>query len=378
MSRFKLIEELELKRVVIKIGSSLLADPAQQNGLNPHTLKMLVSEISALRNQGIAVLLVSSGAVTTGRHIIQKQFGRSPRTEPGLARRQALSAIGQSPLIAALSAAFKAVAIPVAQILITAHDLHQRRSYLNIGHTLHELMELGALPIINENDTVATDELQFGENDLLSAACAALFDAQLLIILTSVDGFLLNGKRIAEIKQITSDLRKAAGGPAGPGSGGMQTKLRAGELCQLSGQSLAILPGRHPSPVSALLAGQDIGTVIHTRGQAVQVRARKKWLLFVQTQGAVCIDDGALEALQNQGSSLLPGGIAAVPADFYAGEVIAILDGQGQIVGRGISNYSSRELRLILEQRSTAAAQKIFRHRDEVIHRDNLVMEIRL
>lgn len=377
MSRFEFIKDLQPKRLVLKIGSSLLADSNADDGLNQTTLNMLRKEIVRLRKAGIEVLLISSGAVNTGRHWIARRYDIKPQHNPDLARRQALSAIGQTPLLAKYTQIFSEHKIPVAQILITARDFRERRSYLNIGHTIQELMKLGALPVINENDTVATDELQFGENDLLSAACAALFEADLLIILTSVEGFLIKGKRLGQIKAIQAEHRMAAGGPLGPGSGGMQTKLRAGELCQLSGQALAILPGYHASPISALLEGADIGTLIHLHGGTRKIGARKRWLLFASTKGGVVIDAGARQALAERGSSLLPAGILEIKGDFYAGEAIEIMDADGILIGRGLSSYSSREVQPMLGlNRSQLGQRGLTTHGDAIIHRNDMILEI--
>ena len=196
-----------IRRVVLKVGSSLLSET---DGQRKRMLQLLRQEILAIRKRGIEAILVSSGAVSTGRHAIQNRFQIQPQRNPSLSRRQALSAIGQHRLMADYDRVFLDAGVPVAQMLITARDFRDRRAYLNIGHTIQELMQIGALPIVNENDTVATDELQFGENDILSAACAALFRADLLVILTSVEGFLFEGERLRETDRITQALRKAA------------------------------------------------------------------------------------------------------------------------------------------------------------------------
>lgn len=374
VDRFELIGNLDVDRIVIKIGSSMLSDSTSRDGLNFKTLKMLSTQIKSLVDQNKKVLLVSSGAVNTGKNILATRFDREIQTRPAISRKQALSAIGQIPLMACYAELFASHQIPVAQVLITAQDFLSRRSYLNIGHTLDELLNMGVLPIINENDTVVTDELQFGENDLLSAAIAALFKADLLIILTSVEGFLLDGKRISQITNITSQYKQAAGGPAGPGSGGMITKLRAGALSQRCGIPLAILPGFHENPVGDLFLQKDIGTFIYKDQDLSKIRARKKWLLFAQTQGAVYLDPGAVDALLNKGSSLLLAGVKSLSGKFYSNEVVDIFSASNEMIGRGVCNYSSRQMKQFLKLRQKEN-QNHTEHGKLIIHRDNLVME---
>ena len=364
-----------IRRVVLKVGSSLLSET---DGQRKRMLQLLRQEILAIRRRGIEAILVSSGAVSTGRHAIQNRFQIQPQRNPSLSRRQALSAIGQHRLMADYDRVFLDAGVPVAQMLITARDFRDRRAYLNIGHTIQELMQIGALPIVNENDTVATDELQFGENDILSAACAALFRADLLVILTSVEGFLFEGERLRETDRITQALRKAAGGPDGPGRGGMQTKLRAGELCLISGNSLAILPGHHASPLTSFLAGEDIGTLICRSGEddRPRLRARKRWLLFAASRGGVVIDAGAGRALKERGSSLLPAGVRSTYGSFISGDVIEIRSEQDEPLGRGIANYSQPEIgRMLGLTGREIQARGLATRGIELIHRDDLAIE---
>lgn len=367
MIRARFLQNKKVKRVVIKVGTSLISDPEAPDGVNHAMIHKLRDEVLYLKEQGIDAMLVSSGAVGTGRHVL-KAYGRNLQTEPSLARRQALSAIGQSRIVSRYAEAFAEARIPVAQLLITARDFRDRRAYLNIGHTINELRNMGALAVINENDTVSTDELQFGDNDLLSAIVASLFRADLLMILTSVDGFLMDGQRVKELDQITTIHRAAAGGPEGPGRGGMSTKIRAGELCSKSGAALAILPGGHPTPVRAFFEQEDIGTFVYVpRTKALS--ARKQWLLFARAEGGVAIDAGAIRALRERGSSLLAVGVRKVRGRFLAGEVIEVEDAAGAILGRGIAGFSSREIQSALQTEAGA------RNGDVVIHRNDLILE---
>jgi glutamate 5-kinase len=266
--------------------------------------------------------------------------------------------------------------IPVAQLLITARDFRDRRAYLNIGHAIHELVSLNSLSIINENDTVSTEELQFGDNDLLSAACASLFHADLLVILTRVDGFLVDGERVPFLQGVGPHDMSKAGGPTGPGSGGMITKLRAAQLCSFSGEIAAILPGTEPNPVRALFEGSDIGTVVCGKKKK-RLGARKRWLLYSLSRGSVHVDDGARRALVERGSSLLPSGIASASGQFLEGDVIEIIDSSGTPLGRGIAGYSQKELMPMLGMKASQIKDEGLAVRSkEVIHRNNMILEI--
>ncbi|MBL8020498.1 MAG: glutamate 5-kinase [Leptospirales bacterium] len=365
MSRTEYLKAIHnARRVVIKVGTSLLTD---STGMRETMLKTLVSEIDFLRRQKKQVMLVTSGAVGMARSVLRE---RALTTD--LPRKQALAAIGQGRLIAQYEKAFGNVGLLTAQLLITARDLRDRRAYLNIGNTMEELIGMDVLPIINENDTVSTDELKFGDNDLLSAACSSLFGAELLIILTSAPGFLKNGERVSHLSNITPDDMQHAHGPAGPGSGGMRTKLRAGQLCLISGQMLAILPGDEPNPVQALFEGKDIGTLIAGQSKR-RISARKKWLLYARPEGELRIDSGASTALIARGSSLLAAGIREIRGTFLAGDPVEVLTLDGITLGRGIVSYSERDLSHYLA--NPDAEKKQLHGPGAVIHRDNLILE---
>lgn len=368
MNRTEFLKDRKIKRVVIKVGTSLISDGNSPDGVNHAMIAKLRDEVLWLKERGIAAMLVSSGAVGTGRHVL-KQYGLHTQTAPGVRRRQALSAIGQGQIVSRYAEAFAEAKIPVAQLLITARDFRHRRAYLNMGGTIQELHRMGALAVVNENDTTSTDELQFGDNDLLSAIVAALYKADLLMILTSVPGFLMNGERVPELTHIGDAERAAAGGPEGPGRGGMSTKIRAGELCGRSGAALAILPGAAEYPVRDFLNGADIGTFIFT-GEAQKLNARKQWLLFARAEGGVTIDAGAVRALRERGSSLLAVGVRAVRGQFLAGEVIEIEDAAGAVIGRGIAGFRSREIAAMLSESKDAE-----RDGAVIVHRSDLILE---
>lgn len=374
MNRASALERIQrAKRIVLKVGSNLLGDANSEEGIDLGMVRVLREEILALRERGVDVVLVSSGAVAMGREIMRGM--NRPHDTDSLVRKQALSSIGQSRLMAVYAREFAAVDLPVAQLLLTARDFRHRRAYLNIGHTLEELRKLKVLPIVNENDAVSTQELRFGENDLLSAAVATLYRAELLAILTSVDGFYMRERRVPFLERISADELAEARGPQGAGTGGMQAKMRAAQLCLQSGEAMAILPGRHPGPVSALLEGRDIGTLIC--GQTPdRLSARKRWILYAITEGALVVDAGARAALVERGSSLLPAGIPRAAGNFLAGDVVEIKDEAGRVIGRGIVEYSFRELEPMLGKNSAELKEKGLNPRGEVIvHRNNLILE---
>lgn len=376
MSRQNCLSKVQkARRVVLKVGSSLLTSREQEGGVNRAMIYRIREEIGFLKSRGMDVLLVSSGAVSMGREVI-RGFGRTPVTDPTIARKQALSAIGQSRLINAYREAFAEIQTPVAQLLITARDFRDRRTYLNIGHTLQELISMGVVPIVNENDTVSTEELRFGDNDLLSASCASLFRADLLVILTTVEGFLVEKKRVSFLDSIGEEEMALAGGPTGPGSGGMQTKLRAAQLCAMTGEITAILPGTVESPVRALFEGEDIGTLVCGKKRK-KLSAKKRWLLYGRPRGEIVIDPGAREALLERGSSLLPAGIQKVSGNFLAGDVIEILGDGGRSLGRGLANYSAKELQPVLGMSGEQIRESHhLTGSPVVIHRDNMILEL--
>ena len=361
--------------MVIKTGTSLLTDDGQRLGVDAAMIRKLRDEVLWLREQGKECLLVTSGAVGMGRTALQTLGSYIPQSAPAIVRRQALAAIGHHRLMSVYSETFAEAGIPAAQVLITARELRDRRSYLNIGNTLEELTALGAIAIVNENDTVSTEELRYGDNDVLSAACASLFRAELLVILTSVDGFHMHGHRVPFLDHIGPEELAEAHGPEGPGTGGMTTKLRAGVLAMMGGEALAILPGRHVSPVRSLLEGADIGSLI-AGSRHKSLSARKRWLLYARSAGSLVVDPGAKRALLERGSSLLAVGIKSTQGRFVAGDVVEIADGEGRILGRGICNYSYRDLQPAIGLNGEELRGRNLAIRTpEIVHRNNLILE---
>lgn len=363
------------KRWVIKIGSSILLDDAMTR-LRQDWLDALADEVAAARGQGCDILLVSSGAVALGR----QRIGRAKNTI--LEEKQAAAAIGQVRLMAAFEAAFARHDIPVAQALLTFDDTETRRRWLNARATLETLREWGAIPIINENDTVATAELRYGDNDRLAARVAQMVGADLLILLSDVDGLYDSDPRshpdarhIGEIRALTPDIFAMAGGAAqeGVGSGGMATKLEAAKIAWRAGCATVIVRGSFLRPITRLTEGALASWFLPPQ---TPIRARLQWLQgSLKPHGRVQIDEGAVAALA-RGASLLPAGIIAVEGRFERGDAVEILDRHNKRLGKGVSAYSAEQARALQGLRSDSFEQVLgFRGRPALIHRDDMVLD---
>jgi len=364
------------RRAVLKVGSSLLA--ADGGGLTPRFALGLAQFVSANLLAGREVVIVSSGAVAAGRAIVP----RAAEAGAAIAARQALAALGQAQLIALWQRFFER---PVAQVLLTHDDLRNRRRYLNARATLGELLALGALPVVNENDTVSVDELKLGDNDNLAAIVAALVDADALFIATDIDGLYTADPRrdprarpVDEVVELTADVMAMAGGSgSAAGTGGMQTKLQAAAKAGAAGIDTFLFNGRSGEVVRGLAQGRLRGTRLHA-GRS-RIAARKYWLRHAPVEpGAIVIDAGAARALREKGASLLPGGVTGAEGEFRRGDMIEVrVDGEGgpQCVARGISQYSAVDVRRI-GRRHTREIERIlgYTYGDNVIHRDDLVL----
>jgi glutamate 5-kinase len=355
------------RRAVLKVGSSLLADAG--GGLADVHAAGLARFIAQSREQGREVVLVSSGAVAAGR-------GRINAGGDGIAMKQALAALGQAALIGfwqALSAA------PVAQVLLSHDDLRNRRRYLNARAALQELLRLGALPVVNENDTVAVDELKLGDNDNLAAAVASLVDADLLLIATDIGGLYSahpqrdpDARPIAQVDQVTPELLQAAGGAGALGTGGMRTKLEAAGKAASAGIPSVLFCGRDPAVVAALGAGVLHGTLV--AALANRRSARKQWLGHAPASGVLRIDAGAGAALL-RGASLLPGGVLAVAGDFRRGDVVEVRSEDGIVLARGQAQYNAADGARIAGRHSREIEAILgFRYGEALVHRDDLVL----
>ncbi|MBI1734270.1 MAG: glutamate 5-kinase [Candidatus Rokubacteria bacterium] len=363
-----------VRRLVVKVGSGLVTSPS--TGADADRIETLAAEIAAVR-EGRQVVLVSSGAIATG--MARLALGSRPRSIP---EKQAAAAVGQAALMWQYEVAFKRHGIPVGQVLLTATDISDRARYLNARNTLTTLLRLGVLPIVNENDTVAVDEIKVGDNDNLSAHVAALIDADLLILLTDVDGLYTadpardpDARKLDHVEAVTGEIRQLARGPAGETSvGGMATKLEAAQKATASGVPMVIARGGDKTILARVLAGEPVGTYFAPR--ADRLAARKRWIAFaVPPTGRLTVDAGARRALADEGKSLLPSGLVSVDGDFTAGDVVTVLDPGGAEFARGLVNFDAGDVRKIRGAKSREIEVRLgYRSFDEVIHRDNLVI----
>ncbi|WP_455222020.1 glutamate 5-kinase [Kaarinaea lacus] len=363
------------KRLVVKIGSSLLT--AQGQGLDTNAIADWVKQLAELHKQGVQVMLVSSGAVAEG----MKRMGWSKRPH-ALYELQAAAAIGQMGLIQTYESYFKQHDIHTAQVLLTHDDLSNRKRYLNARSTLTTLLKLGVVPVINENDTVTTDEFRFGDNDSLAALVVNLVEADALLLLTDQTGIYDKDPRqhndarlIDEFNASDPTLDEMVSGKAGElGRGGMFTKVRAARLAARSGAVTVIAYGAEKDIINRVYQGEPIGTLLLPDQEPVV--ARKQWLAsHLQPKGKLVLDDGAVKVLRESGRSLLPVGVSDVQGHFARGEVVACVDQRGREIARGLVNYSSSES-LTIKGQPTHQIETLLGYVDEpeLIHRDNLVL----
>jgi glutamate 5-kinase len=365
-----------VRRLVVKVGSSSIT--THDNQLNRPAMRSLVTDIASLREKGYKVAIVSSGAVAAG-------IGRlGLKTRPrAISELQAVAAIGQNLLMHTYESMFRRMGVPIGQVLLTADDiLHDRRRYLNLENTFRKLFRFDAIPVINENDSIAVAELKLtiGENDMLAAYVSNLIGAHLLVILSDVEGVYAaydttgpSGKIVAQIEAGDERLEKMTGvARSRTGSGGMETKIRAARLLMACGEMTLIAHARKHRLLD-ILAGEDIGTLfIPKKGR---LRSRKRWIAFASScKGHVVVDHGAERALTRQGKSLLPAGVVSGDGAFEAGDVVRIENPSGADLGRGLSRYSLSELAKICGKSSEQVATILNRQATEVIHRDDLVL----
>ncbi len=365
----------QIRRCVVKIGSALLTSDGR--GLNLDGIDTWVAQMAALRERGIDVVLVSSGAIAEG----MSRLGWNKRPH-ALHELQAAAAVGQMGLVQAYESRFKHFGLHTAQILLTHDDLSNRMRYLNARSTLRTLLELGVVPVVNENDTVVTDEIRFGENDALAALVANLVEADLLIILTDQSGMYDKDPRshadatlLHQVEASDARLESMAGGSAGGvGRGGMLTKVRAARLAARSGAATVIAYGHEQAVLERLLDGEVLGTLFRPDLEAMV--ARKHWLAgHLQVRGRLTLDAGAVRVLRDSGKSLLAVGVKGVEGRFLRGEMVACVDEQGREVARGLVNYSAEETRRLMGQPSTRIQELLgYVDEPELIHRDNLVL----
>jgi glutamate 5-kinase len=361
--------------VVVKVGSSLVTNDGR--GLDENAIAQWAEQLAALVNQGKEVVMVSSGAVAEG----MKRLGWPTRPKV-LHELQAAAAVGQMGLVQMYETKLRAHGVRSAQVLLTHADLADRERYLNARSTLMTILDLKVVPVINENDTVVTDEIKFGDNDTLAALVANLIEADVLIILTDQVGMYTADPRAnpgAEFVSLANAgdpaLEAMAGGAgSGIGKGGMITKVLAAKRAASSGASTVIASGREPNVLVRLASGEAVGTCL--LAQTPKSQARKRWMAdHLQLRGAVRIDDGAVSKVVKEGKSLLPIGMVSVMGDFTRGDVVAIQDLNGREVARGLANYDSAEARLICKKSSAQLGEVLgFVSEQEMVHRTNLLV----
>ncbi|KAB2952322.1 glutamate 5-kinase [Heliorestis acidaminivorans] len=364
-----------IRRIVVKVGTSTLTHDTGK--LNLEQMEKLVRQVADLANQGYQMILVSSGAVGAGMGRLG--YRERPKTIP---EKQACAAVGQGILLHMYEKLFAEYGQVVAQVLLTRDDLASRKRYINGGNTLETLLRLGAIPIINENDTVAVDEIRFGDNDTLSALVAALVDSDLLVLLTDIEGLYSANPRtdrqaqlISKVESVTPEIEAmAAGAGSNLGTGGMATKIQAARICSESGIAMVIANGARPNVLREIMAGQEIGTLFLPQDKPLP--GYKRWLAFGSTcNGRIYIDEGAVQALVSGGKSLLPCGIVATDGLYQNGDLVSIIAPEGYEVARGVSNYSLEQVRRIMGRQCLEIESLLgSKDYDEVVHRDNLTL----
>ena len=364
------------KRLVVKIGSSILVDE-KKGEIRGDWLKALAHDVARLHRKGCEIVLVSSGAIRLGRAQLRLASGALKLEES-----QAAAATGQIRLAHAYQEALATHGITVAQVLLTLDDSEERRRYLNARQTMATLVGLKAIPVINENDTVATDEIRFGDNDRLGARVAEMISADTLVLLSDIDGLYTGDPRsdksarhIPEIREITPEIEAMAGAAASElSNGGMVTKLMAGRIAMGAGCRMAIADGRPVGALGALIDGKAKCSWFLPEGSPLS--ARKKWIAgSLKSAGALVVDDGAVKALA-QGKSLLPAGVTGIDGEFKRGDVVEVKDKGGRVLARGLVAYAAEDARRIAGHKSREIEKLLgFRGRDEMVHRDDLVVE---
>ena len=362
------------KRVVVKIGSNVLTE---DHGLNLKVIGSISRQISLLMDKGIEVIFVSSGAMASGL----RKIGLKKRPDE-IPKRQAVSAVGQAGLIMEYEKAFEKFDKKVAQILLTSEDLSNRKRYLNARNTIYTLLSWKIVPIINENDTVAVEEIKFGDNDNLAAMIAILMDADVLVTLTDIEGLYTKDPRNnpdAELISVVNTIKKsiermADSIPGALGTGGMLTKIRAAKKVAAAGIPMIIAKGEKPDILTRLFEGEEHGTFFVPGKE--RLSRKKCWLAFsLKPQGIIIIDDGAVNAIVEKGKSLLPGGIIKIKGEFGKGSPVEFSNAENEVIGVGLVNYSAADIKKIMGLKTNQIKERLgHKPYDEVIHRDNLAL----
>ena len=362
-----------IRRMVVKVGTAIIAE--QSGRISRERAAKVASGIVDARNRDIDVVLVSSGAIAAG----MERLGLETRPKD-MESLQAAASVGQGILVGMYTDLFGERGVTVGQVLLTQHDMTHRKQYLNARHTIERLFDMGVVPVINENDTVATEEISFGENDMLAALVASLVGADLLVLLTDTAGLHTADPRRSEgarliqrVDMITEDI-ESLGGETGSelALGGMSSKVQAAKVAVSTGVSTIIADGREPSIIKDILDGEEPGTFFLA---AEKVRSKKRWIGYARgSRGRLLIDEGAAMALVAKRKSLLPAGVVAVEGDFDVGDSVDIVGPGGSVLGRGISSYSFKEADSIKGLRSDQIKKILGEKGEEIVHRDELVM----
>ncbi|MCX6346980.1 MAG: glutamate 5-kinase [Actinobacteria bacterium] len=366
----------KVKRIVVKIGSSSLTSPI--GGLDMENLQKFTGEVSKIKDNDLEVIIVSSGAIAAELKYLN--IKERPKKYSIL---QAVAAVGQHDLMRVYSSFFFKNNKKVGQILVTREDTSRREQYLNIKNTIISLLDLDVIPIINENDSVALDEIKFGDNDTLAALIAGLIEADLLVILSDIDGLFdknpqdnLDARLISVVDNITEEIEKVAGGIGSSyGSGGMVTKIRSAKICSFSGIPMVIANSRQPRIIQRILEGENLGTFFIPE-ETKRITGMKRWIAFgMVTKGSIKIDKGAEEAIVKKGKSLLPVGVITVDGCFKKGDNIMVVSADTRIIAKGISNLASENISMIKGKHEKEILDMFGSDLCcEVIHRDNLVV----
>ncbi len=359
-----------VRRIVVKVGSSLITE---DHSISTNRISRLVTDIITLAREGYQVVLVSSGAISAGSGAMDRR-----REQCTIPQKQALASVGQTILMNEYRKCFNWEGYEIGQILLTEDDVKHRRRFLNARHTLQSLLDMGVIPIVNENDSVVIKEIKFGDNDTLSAHVANIIEADLLILLSDVKGFywdLDDDGPVEEIHEITEEVKRRGRGTSSRyGTGGMTTKIAAAEIIMRSGEMMIIANGNEDRVLGRIMKGEKIGTLF--AGTHPTLKSRKRWIAFnVKVKGSIVVDEGAEKAITRSKKSLLAIGIDTVKGNFELGDAVDIENQSGHVIGRGIVNYNSGELRKIMGKK-TAEVREILgaTFYDEVINRDDMII----
>lgn len=362
----------KIRRMVIKVGTATITEKGGR--ISTGRVRALTGQIAAARKKGIDVALVSSGAIAAG----MESLGMLER--PGSVQSlQAVAAVGQGALVRVYTDMFAEVGITAGQVLLTQHDITRRQQYLNARHTLQTLFDMGVVPVINENDTVATEEITFGDNDMLAALVASLVGADLLVLLTDTEGLFTEDPNLSDearivkrVEKVTCEIEEMGGEAGEVGLGGMSSKLQAAKAAAETGVSVVIADGRSPDTIDQLLAGKEPGTFFKASGK---VPAKKRWIGYARiSKGKLFVDEGAANALRSRGKSLLPAGLVKVEGGFGVGDCVDVIGPDGRLIARGLSSYDSEEAAKVKGLRSDQIAGVLGEKGEEILHRDDLIV----